>query len=50
VAQLTDTRGRPKTLREVTPRDLGVHADRFATDRQQPLYIPRNATPFCTKH
>ncbi|MBB5781868.1 tetratricopeptide repeat protein [Nonomuraea jabiensis] len=39
--QLTDTSGRPKTLREVTPRDLGVHANRFATG-QQPPYIPRD--------
>ncbi|MBO4274572.1 tetratricopeptide repeat protein, partial [Microbispora triticiradicis] len=40
--QLTDTRGRPKTLREVTPRDLGVHANRFGTGRQPPPYIPRD--------
>ncbi|MGP4100432.1 tetratricopeptide repeat protein [Nonomuraea sp. KM90] len=33
--------GKPKSLDQVTPRDLGVHASRFATDGWAAPYIPR---------
>ena len=40
--ELTDGSGRPKELNEISPRDLGVHVNRFAAGGQQP-YIPRAA-------
>ena len=39
---LADENGRPLPLREVTPRDLGVHPSRFGTEGNSP-YIHRQA-------
>ncbi|MFI6604158.1 tetratricopeptide repeat protein [Nonomuraea sp. NPDC050536] len=40
--ELTGGSGRPKELSEITPRDLGVHVNRFAVSGQPP-YIARVA-------
>ncbi|MEU4339090.1 tetratricopeptide/SEL1-like repeat protein [Micromonospora lupini] len=41
VLSVTDARGRPRLLSEVSLVDLGVHPNRFATDEPAP-YLPRD--------
>src|SRR4051794_19141884 len=42
VLSVTDARGRPRLLSEVTLVDLGVHPNHFATDDEPAPYLPRD--------